>query len=261
MTDKSIHLIEWDGEDPEWVAEVNHVDLGVLLSITELGNERLEFEDPEAVATVQVPILFPSGRVKEYPSVIPGLPISKLHPDRVYRAADFGFSFKRDIAATDPEGDIWSDERHDAELESESRFVEQLAMIKNIVCRLILLNGNVFLANERLSERTQEERLFLLVEEAVNKKRLELVRLKKRVQWQRKALDLVKSSRRSERREIPDELVKFILERDEVCRSCGSDVDLQLDHIIPVSRGGNDSEENLRLLCGTCNRRRGALTL
>jgi len=34
-----------------------------------------------------------------------------------------------------------------------------------------------------------------------------------------------------------------------------------LDHIIPRSRGGDDSESNLMLCCRQCNRQKGAFTL
>src|ERR1700751_3615461 len=37
------------------------------------------------------------------------------------------------------------------------------------------------------------------------------------------------------------------------CRHCGSDFDIQYDHILPVSRGGETTVENLQLLCGRCN--------
>ena len=38
------------------------------------------------------------------------------------------------------------------------------------------------------------------------------------------------------------------------CTVCGSDDRTEIDHIIPVSKGGDSSEENLQLLCFTCNR-------
>jgi len=48
-------------------------------------------------------------------------------------------------------------------------------------------------------------------------------------------------------------LLKTIMERDKTCQLCGSDQDLQFDHIHPRSEGGLGTEENLQLLCGTCN--------
>ncbi len=41
------------------------------------------------------------------------------------------------------------------------------------------------------------------------------------------------------------------------CGQCGSQKNLQVDHCIPVGRGGTAELENLRLLCGNCNLREG----
>lgn len=50
-----------------------------------------------------------------------------------------------------------------------------------------------------------------------------------------------------------------VLDRDgHICAACGSINDLQIDHIIPVSRGGSDDMSNLQILCGPCNRSKGA---
>ena len=58
---------------------------------------------------------------------------------------------------------------------------------------------------------------------------------------------------------IPDDLRLLVWNRDGgVCRQCGSGTELQYDHIIPWSMGGATSAENLQLLCGPCNRRKGA---
>jgi len=61
------------------------------------------------------------------------------------------------------------------------------------------------------------------------------------------------------REPIPKNVRLTVWERDHgKCRSCGSTEELQCDHIIPVSMGGADSVENLQILCGTCNRKKGA---
>jgi 5-methylcytosine-specific restriction endonuclease McrA len=42
------------------------------------------------------------------------------------------------------------------------------------------------------------------------------------------------------------------------CVQCGSTEDLHFDHKVPWSRGGTNTVNNIQLLCGTCNRRKGA---
>jgi 5-methylcytosine-specific restriction endonuclease McrA len=41
------------------------------------------------------------------------------------------------------------------------------------------------------------------------------------------------------------------------CQECGATEDLTLGHIIPRSKGGRYSLDNLRLLCGPCNQAEG----
>jgi 5-methylcytosine-specific restriction endonuclease McrA len=41
------------------------------------------------------------------------------------------------------------------------------------------------------------------------------------------------------------------------CAICGSTRNPSIDHIIPISQGGSDSIENLRVLCGSCNSKKG----
>ncbi len=54
---------------------------------------------------------------------------------------------------------------------------------------------------------------------------------------------------------IPDDVKLLVWQRDQArCVKCGSNVELQFDHIIPVSLGGASTPENLQILCGTCNR-------
>ena len=50
----------------------------------------------------------------------------------------------------------------------------------------------------------------------------------------------------------------LIMIRDVDCVSCGSSENLEIDHIKPVSKGGNSEPENLQLLCRSCNRSKRA---
>ena len=45
--------------------------------------------------------------------------------------------------------------------------------------------------------------------------------------------------------------------RNQPCHYCGSTKIIQLDHVIPISRGGSDSEGNLVSACRTCNLSKG----
>ena len=57
-----------------------------------------------------------------------------------------------------------------------------------------------------------------------------------------------------QRKNIPSNLRKIIWKRDNGrCVKCGSENDLHYDHIIPVSKGGGTSIENLEILCEECN--------
>jgi len=49
-------------------------------------------------------------------------------------------------------------------------------------------------------------------------------------------------------------------EQDGKCNACGEDFkiwNLEIDHIIPVIKGGGDYYENYQLLCGSCNKIKG----
>jgi 5-methylcytosine-specific restriction endonuclease McrA len=61
------------------------------------------------------------------------------------------------------------------------------------------------------------------------------------------------------RQGIPLDLRRAVWERDGGrCTECGSGFELQFDHVIPVAMGGATTAENLQVLCGTCNRTKGA---
>ena len=49
-------------------------------------------------------------------------------------------------------------------------------------------------------------------------------------------------------------------EQRGLCNVCREDMGtvFDLDHIIPISRGGPNTDENIQLLCPPCNRRKGA---
>jgi hypothetical protein len=60
-------------------------------------------------------------------------------------------------------------------------------------------------------------------------------------------------------RTIPQDVKIHVAHRDGGrCRQCGSDQDLHYDHMIPWSKGGANTINNIQLLCGYHNRLKGA---
>jgi hypothetical protein len=59
------------------------------------------------------------------------------------------------------------------------------------------------------------------------------------------------------RETIPSSVRRAIWQRDRGrCTQCGSKERLEFDHIIPLARGGSNTERNIELLCEICNRRK-----
>ena len=60
------------------------------------------------------------------------------------------------------------------------------------------------------------------------------------------------------RERLPQEVRIEVWQRDSGrCVACGSQENLEFDHIIPFAMGGSSTARNLQLLCGDCNRRKG----
>lgn len=69
-------------------------------------------------------------------------------------------------------------------------------------------------------------------------------------------LERVSSARRER---IPQAVRLFVWQRDDgKCVRCGNTEKLEFDHIIPVAKGGSNTERNIQLLCEACNRSKGA---
>lgn len=65
---------------------------------------------------------------------------------------------------------------------------------------------------------------------------------------------------RRQGRYIPRDVMFKVINRDnQICQVCKKNVlfdEVEFDHIIPVSKGGPSSADNIRLLCRNCNRKK-----
>lgn len=52
---------------------------------------------------------------------------------------------------------------------------------------------------------------------------------------------------------VSDNVKEYILSRDKKCLKCGSEVNLTIDHVMPISKGGDNHHSNLQCLCRSCN--------
>lgn len=63
------------------------------------------------------------------------------------------------------------------------------------------------------------------------------------------------NDRGKNRKAIPKHIRSAVLKKyNYECAYCGSEYDLEIDHIYPYSKGGSDSFKNLQVLCRSCNR-------
>ena len=70
-----------------------------------------------------------------------------------------------------------------------------------------------------------------------------------------------KKSAQAQRALMTSRLREYIKSRDDfTCQNCGASIHeqslllLEVDHIIPISKGGLSTEDNLQTLCWKCNR-------
>lgn len=64
---------------------------------------------------------------------------------------------------------------------------------------------------------------------------------------------------RKAKAKISRSLSREVMERDAYrCVKCGTHINLSCDHIIPESKGGPTTLENLQTMCKPCNSRKGA---
>lgn len=83
------------------------------------------------------------------------------------------------------------------------------------------------------------------------------IKVFKRISSQRR-LNSIRCELIRDTRYIPNRIRRMVLARDSYqCCECGSQSYLEMDHIIPLSKGGATSLNNLQTLCRGCNLKKG----
>jgi len=98
----------------------------------------------------------------------------------------------------------------------------------------------------------ERDEVSLRIKKAVYDEEFELSSLRAAVANLEAAIEFQKSG--PKRDPIPEEVKLLVWARDGgCCVRCGSKQELHFDHIIPVAKGGGNSEANIQILCQTCN--------
>lgn len=112
--------------------------------------------------------------------------------------------------------------------------------------------GTVFLVKE--ANVLTYEQIITEIKYAVLQSDKRYERIKREV----KAFETFERAEGVRRERISDSVRLFVWQRDQgKCVKCGSKSRLEFDHIIPIAKGGSNTERNIQLLCEACNRSKG----
>jgi hypothetical protein len=114
-----------------------------------------------------------------------------------------------------------------------------------------IFRNQIFLASADYLDDNAKEEAELLIKKQVYSDDNRLKRLRQEVDAMERVIGY---TQRQGRTAIPEAVKLLVWTRDEgQCIRCGSKENLHFDHIIPVSKGGGNTEDNIQILCEYCN--------
>ncbi|RZI40512.1 HNH endonuclease [Herbaspirillum sp. HC18] len=120
---------------------------------------------------------------------------------------------------------------------------------------VVYFRDSLFLPEHYDFTEEEREEILLRVKKQAFEEQAELSRLKATVNNLERALEYARTEQRRE--PIPESVKLLVWARDKgACVKCGSQENLHFDHVIPVAKGGGNSEENIQILCRICNLRK-----
>ena len=121
--------------------------------------------------------------------------------------------------------------------------------------RVVFYRDQLFAPQRPPKTTAEREEIILRIRKFVYDEQAELASLKAAVANLDAALEYTKSG--PQRQPIPEDVKLLVWARDGgACVRCGSKAGLHFDHIIPVAKGGGNSEANIQILCEPCNLRK-----
>jgi 5-methylcytosine-specific restriction endonuclease McrA len=259
---KIIHIGTFDDDQNKLIILGDQLDLesGKALSFVNYAPKELGVENYSEVDSIE--FKFPLKYIHAYYESNIWIPRDSLkHLRKSNDLIDSNFPLLREIVISEKIVNVFGyyvDKFLPADMSVTARGAEsELRYETNVLQRLWFFSNFLLYVNRQCRSEKDYEHIKLKVEEHVLERGDEYQKLINKIDRLRQ----ISSNRlQINRKQIPDHVLAFVLQRDlNKCVICGDDSNLQFDHILPVSKGGNNEPQNLRILCQQCNQSRGNL--